>query len=215
MKFFDTYLFDFDGTLVDSMPSYTAAMLSILDEKEISYEKDLNATVTPLGVLKTAKYFVEVLGYPGSVEEVIGKMKEKLMDAYFYHVPAKKNVPETLRALKERGASLCVLTASPHVTLDPCLKRLGLYDLFDSVWSCDDFSTSKADPEIYRAVARKLHKKAEEILFLHDNLGADKTALSAGMKVCGVFDESSKEDTDQIRTLCDFYIDDFRQLLDF
>ena len=32
---FNTYLFDFDGTLVDSMPSYIAAMLRILDENNI------------------------------------------------------------------------------------------------------------------------------------------------------------------------------------
>ena len=33
-----TYLFDFDGTLVDSMPTYITAMLRILDENNISYD---------------------------------------------------------------------------------------------------------------------------------------------------------------------------------
>ena len=32
-----TYLFDFDGTLVDSMPTFVSVMLRILDENEIKY----------------------------------------------------------------------------------------------------------------------------------------------------------------------------------
>ena len=55
----------------------------------------------------------------------------------------------------------------------------------------------------------------EKVLFLDDNFNADKTAKSADMPVCGVFDPSSEEYTEEIRAICDFYIDDFAQLLDF
>ena len=34
---FETYLFDFDGTLVDSMPTYISIMLKILDVNNIKY----------------------------------------------------------------------------------------------------------------------------------------------------------------------------------
>ena len=34
---YNTYLFDFDGTLVDSMPSFISVMLRILDENGIKY----------------------------------------------------------------------------------------------------------------------------------------------------------------------------------
>ena len=44
------YLFDFDGTLVDSMPTYVSAMLRILDENKIPYEKDIPKIITPLGL---------------------------------------------------------------------------------------------------------------------------------------------------------------------
>ena len=37
-----------------------------------------------------------------------------------------------------------------------CLKRLSLYDLFDNVWSCEDFGTTKSDPEIYRMAAERI-----------------------------------------------------------
>ena len=215
MKYFDTYLFDFDGTLVDSMPAYCGAMKRILDDYGISYGPDLIKIITPLGTIGTAKYYVEKMGVPDTEEKIIERMKEYLIDAYWYRIPAKNNVESTLKALKEKGASLNVLTASPHVTLDACLKRLGLFDLFDNVWSCDDFFTTKADPEIYRMAAEKMGTTVDKVLFLDDNFNADKTAKSADMPVCGVYDPSSDEYTEQIRALCDFYIDDFSQLLDF
>ena len=92
------------------------------------------------------------------------------------------NVPEVLRELKNRGASLNVLTASPHITLDACLKRLGLWELFDNVWSCDDFNTTKADPQIYVHAAEKMNTTADKVLLLDDNLNADLTAKAAGMR---------------------------------
>ena len=141
-----TYLFDFDGTLVDSMPTYIATMLRILDECHITYGEDLIKTITPLGADGTAEYFIHELGLDMPKAQVMLLMKHYLLDAYQHTIPAKANVIPVLKELKRRGASLNVLTASPHITLDVCLKRLGIWDLFDHIWSCDDFSTTKADP---------------------------------------------------------------------
>lgn len=211
---YTTYLFDFDGTLVDSMPAFVSTMLKILDENNIKYGNDIIKIITPLGYEGTAKYFKEQLGIKMPVDEIIALMNRYIYDEYAYNIPAKKNVVETLRKLKEQGANLNVLTASPHSVLDVCLKRLGIFDVFTNVWSCDDFKTTKADPDIYVMVAKKLNKKVDEIWFLDDNLGADTTAKSAGMKVCGVYDESSEDYTEEIKAITDHYIYNFSELLD-
>ncbi len=207
-----TYLFDFDGTLVDSMPTFVSSMLRILDENGIAYGDDIIKIITPLGLLGTADYFVKI-GVPLSKEEIIELMKKYMLEAYFYHIEAKENVISVLATLRKQGASLNVLTASPHITLDACLKRLGILDLFANVWSCDDFGTTKADPEIYKMAAEKIGVPVSDVLFLDDNFNADKTAKSAGMKVCGVYDESSKEYVDEMKALADYYIYDFSELL--
>ncbi len=208
----NTYLFDFDGTLVDSMPTYVSVMLRILDENGMSYDSSIVKTITPLGYVGTAKYYVE-MGLPLTQEEIISQMNKYALDEYVYNIQAKEHVVETVRALKARGDSLHVLTASPHITLDPCLKRLGIFDLFENVWSCEDFATTKADPEIYRMAAEKIGRPVEEIIFLDDNYNADKTAKEAGMIVYGVFDESSREYEADIRSVTDRYIRDFSELL--
>ena len=208
----NTFLFDFDGTLVDSMPTYASSMIRILDENDVNYPNDIIKIITPLGLIGAADYFVS-LGINLSKNEIIEKMKFYMLNEYLYNIPAKNNVLLVLRKLKECGACLNVLTASPHVTLDPCLKRLGLFDLFANVWSCDDFNTTKADPNIYKMAADNIGVDINHIIFLDDNINAVKTAKTAGMKVCGVFDESSEEFTEEIKFATDFYINDFSELL--
>ena len=208
-----TYLFDFDGTLVDSMPTYISAMLRILDENHIQYDNNIIKIITPLGLNGTAEYYINQLGVKMSKEQLVSVMKEYMLDAYFHTIPAKENVLDVLKVLKDQGASLNVLTASPHITLDACLKRLDLWRLFDNVWSCDDFNTTKADPQIYVQAAEKLNQSVEDVLFLDDNLNADLTAKAAGMKVCGVYDESSEDYVDQMKAAADFYVYNFKELL--
>ncbi len=210
---YNTYLFDFDGTLVDSMPSFVAVMLRILDENNIKYESDIIKIITPLGYRGTAAYFREKLGLKLSEKEILSLMNKYAYDEYAKNIPAKKNVVETLRKLKDMGADLNVLTASPHSVLDVCLKRLGIYDLFTNVWSCDDFSTTKSDVEIYKMSAEKIGKSIEEILFLDDNFNAVKTASLSGIKTCGVYDSSSDEYIEEIKTVSHHYINDFSELL--
>ena len=207
-----TYLFDFDGTLVDSMPTYVSVMLRILDENNVKYSDDIVKIITPLGYQGTAKYFIK-LGLDLPLEEITKAMNTYALDAYANKIGEKSNVISTVKELKARGNSLNVLTASPHTMLDPCLKRLGIFELFDNVWSCDDFGTTKADPEIYKMAAEKLEKKVDEIIFLDDNYNADKTAKSAGMTVYGVYDPSSAEFESDIKAITDRYIYDFKELL--
>ena len=207
-----TYLFDFDGTLVDSMPAYVGVMMRILDENNIPHDNSIMKIITPLGYIGTAKYYREVMGVSVPEDELIATMHKYAHDEYAYNIPAKSNVIEVLKKLKADGADLNVLTASPHEALDPCLKRLGIFDLFTNVWSCEDFGTTKSDPEIYRMAAEKMGTTVEKVLFLDDNYNADKTAKSAGMKVCGVYDDSSAEYTEEIKGVSDFYINDFIEL---
>ncbi|MBR2907103.1 MAG: HAD family hydrolase [Clostridia bacterium] len=211
---YNTYLFDFDGTLVGSMPAYIAVMLRILDENNIRYANDIIKIITPLGYVGTAKYYIEQLGLGMTQDKLIETMNQYAYNEYAHNIQAKTNVIETLKKLKEQGADLHVLTASPHSVLDVCLKRLEMFDLFTAIWSCEDFGTTKTDPEIYKMAAERIGKPIEDILFLDDNYNADKTAASVNMKVCGVYDMSSEEYTEEIKRISDHYIYDFSGLLD-
>ena len=206
-----TYLFDFDGTLVDSMPTFASVMLKILDEYGIKYESDIVKVITPLGYAGTAKYF-NTLGVDMPVDELVSKMISYATVEYAENIQAKPGVVEALLELKARGCSLNVLTASPHSLLDVCLKRLGIYNLFDNVWSSDDFGLTKANPEIYKEAARRLGVLPTEVIFADDNPGALKTAKLGGMRAYGVYDASAEEYIEEMKSIADKYVYEFSEL---
>jgi HAD superfamily hydrolase (TIGR01509 family) len=194
------------------MPTFISTMLRILDENNMKYKADIVKTITPLGYEGTAEYY-KTLGVPLTVQEMVKKMNIYAQKEYAENIQAKNNVINVLKILKARGDKLNILTASPHKMLDCCLMRLGILDLFDNVWSCDDFQTTKADLKIYKRVAERIGIGINKIIFLDDNLHALKTAKTAGMQVYGVYDASSKEYTKEIIQISNRYILDFTELL--
>lgn len=194
------------------MPSFAAMALRILDEYQVSYGEDIIKIVTPLGYGGMARYF-QTLGIQKSEEQLVAQMIAYASEDYRERIGAKKNVCTTLKALKAQGASLNVLTASPHSILDPCLKRLGIFELFDNVWSSDDLGTIKADPKIYAIAAEKIGLPIDRILFVDDNLGANQAAKKSGIQTCGIYDPSSADYVDEMRQVTDFYVYDFAELL--
>jgi len=206
-----TYLFDFDGTLVDSMPVFSRVMQDIFEENSLPVADDFVKIITPLGYTGTAKYAQE-LGCTLTVEEFVAEATKRMVPQYHFHIPEKPFVREKLLQLKAAGHSLNVLTASPHSVLDACLQRLGLYGLFDRVWSCEDFATTKADPQIYVRAAALLGKQVEACMFVDDNVGAVSTARQAGMISVGIYDDSSRDLIAEMTAASDIYIYDFSEL---
>ena len=207
-----TYLFDFDGTLVNSMPTFISVMLRILDEHKIKYSSNIVKVITPLGYHGTAEHFRK-LGIAMPTEELVKTMNDYAYCEYENNIQAKPGVVETLKALSERGDSLNILTASPHKMLDVCLKRLGIWDLFDNVWSSDDFQTTKSNPEIYKMAAGKIGVPVEKIIFVDDNANAVKTAKLAGALAYGIYDDSSADYIEEMQSVSDRYIKSFDELL--
>jgi HAD superfamily hydrolase (TIGR01509 family) len=205
-------IFDFDGTLVDSMQGWANFIFGHLDKLHINYPDNIIKIVSPLGTRGAANYLIE-LGVDSTVDDLLELMDSFALDEYTYRVPAKDHVIDKLHELKKVGYSLNILTACNHNLLDPCLKRLGIFDIFDNVWSSDDFGTGKADPKIYRLAAQRLGKTVDEVIFVDDNLGADKTAKSAGMTVYGIYDESSKDYVEDMKAATDAYLYTFEEIL--
>ena len=200
------YLFDFDGTLVDSMPHWSEKMLNILRQCGISGSVELISYIATLGDLGTAKYFREELGVPYTVDRMLQMMDDYALPKYCFEIPLKEGVREMLMAWKQSGIRLAVLTASPHRMLDPCLKRLGVFDWFDYVWSTDDFGNSKNNPAIYGQVADALGVTAKDITFFDDNLNAVRAAGRAGLRTVGVYDLSAEAYRRELEAACDQYV---------
>lgn len=207
-----TYIFDFDGTLVDSMPYWSEKMLNILRKTNTPYPADVIKRITPLGDIGTAKYFRDELGVPLTFDEMYAMMDEYALPKYRDIIPLKDGVRDYLTLLKKNGCTIHVLTASPHKMVDPCLKRLGVFDWFGNVWSCDDFGTTKSDPTIYTEAVRRIGTSVSDGVFFDDNIGAVRTAAQAGLYTVGVYDATGEDFADELKQTADRYIVSFAEL---
>ena len=90
------YVFDLDGTLVDSMPYFTKGILSILDDAKIPYEPSLINVVTPLGYTKSAELYV-TMGVKDDVATIVKNIEKKLVKEYSENVKLKPGVEKYLR----------------------------------------------------------------------------------------------------------------------
>lgn len=118
-----------------------------------------------------------------------------------------------MRKRKSEGDGLYVLTANRHLTTDACLKNNGVYELFDEVFSTDDFALAKSDARIYETLCEKIGCKPQDIRFYDDNLANLKTAKAAGVYAVGIYDSTSDDLSEEIEAAADEYHRSFEELL--
>lgn len=207
------YVFDLDGTLIDSVSRYSAGILKILDDAGITYDDTLIKIITPLGYTKTAEYYIERFGMQDTVENIVAHIEKNLYTEYAENIVLKPTVREYLEKLNSEGAALYVLTASPHLVTDVCLKRNGVYDLFDIVWSLDDFGLTKSDTRVFYKVAELLGCKTGDIHFFDDNMIALENGAEAGCMTYGVYDSQTEEEIEEIRPKLKKFIRSFAEMM--
>ncbi len=207
------YLFDFDGTLADSMPVWAEKMLRILKITKTPYPADVIRRITPLGDLGTARYFQEKLGVPWGIERMLEEMNAYALPKYRDEIPLKPGVVSYLEALRARHCSLNILTASPHRMLDPCLQRNGIAHFFAHIWSCDDFGLTKSQPQIYLEAVSRMGAMSARTAFFDDNPGAIQAAARAGLYTVGVYDPTGEEFMDAMKRAARQYILSFEGMI--
>ncbi len=209
----EVYIFDFDGTLVDSMSKAVKVVLGYLTKHGVSYPDDIIRTLIPLGFTGIAKYYHEHFGIPQCPERILSDFQEELAHIYATEMEAKSGAEKTLKTLKERGARLFILTGSPHVFLDKCLYRLDLAQYFEACWTTEDLGLSKGDARIYGETAKRIGVPIADCVMVDDGVKALKKAHEAGMQTVGFYDSYSAENENEMCSFADKYIYNFEELL--
>ena len=206
------YIFDMDGTLVDSVYALDVGTKKFLDSHGVKYPHNLVEIITPLGYDGASKY-LQKLGVNLPTEEIKQIMKDSMLVEYQTSIPAKEHATELLEKLRNEGHTVCLLTASPHFLIEPCFKRLDLYKHFDHVWSTDDLELEKSNVMIYHEVAKMLGKYIGDCTFVDDNINNIRAAKKAGMHTVAIYDEAGKLAENELKELADKYIYSLGELL--
>ena len=101
-----------------------------------------------------------------------------------------------------RGVPMALASASSIRDVQAAMTRLGLWDKFRAVLTCDEYG-SKQGPAIYQVAAEKLGAAPACTAVFEDSLQALRTAHEAGFLTVMVDDEASREDWPQMEALAD------------
>ena len=209
-----TYFFDMDGTLVDSMMrGWNDVILKYLNDREIKYQESIIVDLVTLGFMGISKFFVENLGVDKTPEELYDYFMVALEPLYQNEYPAKEGAVEAIQKLKAEGVSVNVISGSPMRFVIPCLKRLGLYELLDNVFSLEEFNLTKSDKELFLKLAQKMGAAPEECVVVDDSVNALKTAKSAGLQTVGIYEEAVKNSWADVCAVADRSILNFTELV--
>jgi 2-haloalkanoic acid dehalogenase type II len=121
------------------------------------------------------------LGIRENLEELADAITDQWWDNA--DVELYPDVKETLRALKEMGLKIGIVTNSFRTDIEEILSRTSLTGQFDVTVGVDDIGKPKPNREIFLYALRKLGVPPQESLFVGDNLktdyeGAEKAGLN-------------------------------------
>ena len=206
-----SYIFDLDGTLLDSLDVWSKIDIEFLEKRGIAIPPDYQDVVSSMSFPEAAAYTIKRFILPDSVESIMREWNNMAVYAYGNTVQLKPYAKEYLYALNECGAKMAVATSSTPCLYEPALRNLGVYDLFHVFCTSEEAGYGKSRPDIFLLTAKKLNVKPEQCIVFEDILPAIKCAKSIGMTVYGVYDKVSKNDWEEIQQTADGVIFDFRQ----
>ena len=202
-------IFDMDGTLLDSMEFWQNLGRQYLESKGKSPDDDLEDVIESMTLQESASYFKKKYDLDEDTEEIIKEVLDFIEDKYLNEIPLKKGVKKFLEKVYSQGYKMCILTTSEKSQAIGALKRTGVLDLFDEVYTDRDFNLSKKDPQIYIKTCEKMGESPSDTVVFEDALYAVESAKKTKCTVVGVYDEYSKCDWDKIISIADKAIKNF------
>ena len=105
-------------------------------------------------------------------------------------------------------------TSSDRALFEPCLRRNGIYGLFDAFTQTNEVPRGKKFPDVYMKAAGKAGCSVNECIVFEDVLSAAQGAKSGGFTVVAVYDEASADDWPDICRIADYNIRSYSELCD-
>ncbi len=204
-------IFDFDGTLFDTMHIWNTAGSDYLATLGITAKSDLNRTISPMPMRDSAQFMKSEYALSLSVEEIMDGVNRMIADFYCNHALPKENVLSSLEYLREHNIKMCIATATDRVQIEAALKRCGMSSFFEAVYTCSEVGCGKERPDIYLEALASLGTEISETAVFEDAFHAAKTAKDAGFFLTGVYDPSEWR-REEMQRISDLYIENFSEI---
>ena len=176
---FEAYIFDCDGTIVDSMPLHYLAWRQALGEWNCHFDERLfyewggrptTEIVATLNALRGLRMPVQT----------VADRKEEL---YYRSLPRLKAVPEVLEHIEAQHGRIpfAVVSGSTKESVEASLRSLNLLDRFGVLVCAGDYHNPKPHPEAFLIAAERLGIAPQACLVFEDTDMGIQGARAAGM----------------------------------
>ena len=211
---FKAAIFDLDGTLLDSMGVWARVDELFFERRGMAVPEDYGRALAGLSYRESAEYTIARFGFTQSWQEIVDEWTRQARQEYAENVRLKPGAREYLQALAAAGVKLAVATALPEYLYAPCLKHLGIYDMFAALVSTDDTGgRGKAGGEVFLLAAQRVGEAPAHCAVFEDVLEGVRGAKRAGMRAYFVRDDASKHHHDEMARIADGAVDSFCDLL--
>ena len=182
-------IFDLDGTLTNTLESMTYSVNLTLKEMGLSQiTKDQCRMFVGNGARVLIEESLKVSGDPKAsrIEEGM-KIYGRIFDQNCtYHVTLYEGIPEMLKALKDRGIHLAVLSNKPDRQTVKVVKEIFGDNIFDYAQGQKDGIRRKPEPDGVWYLMEQMQVSKEECLYIGDSEVDAATGKNAGLKTIGV-----------------------------
>lgn len=177
---FDTFIFDLDGTLLDTVPDLVLLTNWILEQVGCP-------TRTPEEILSFVGSGVRRLIYLALPEDASEEMRKRAMELwnanfheYYHHTEPFAGVPEMLDELRARGCALGVVSNKLQAGVD-LIMAMRLPEKVDVMYGESPLIPRKPDPTGIQQAMRMLKTAPEDTVYVGDSPGDIRAARNAGV----------------------------------
>ena len=187
-------IFDFDGTLIDSVPDLadaTNAMLTTLGKAPYPLETIRNWVGNGSKMLVERALVGKIEVLEGELtEETVDHAEQVFFDAYKNLSGSKTvaypDVDSGLKKLRAAGFKLALVTNKPIRFVPKILQSFGWQDLFSEVLGGDSLSVKKPDPAPLLHVCEALDVTPAQAIMIGDSRNDILAGQNANMDTLGL-----------------------------
>jgi len=177
---FKAYLFDCDGTIVDSMPLHYVAWKQALAEYSCTdFSEELFYSMGGMPVPDV----VATLNKRDGLHMPVAEFAERKEQLYYDLIHELQPVPEVLEVIRAEHGKIpfAVVSGSTRESVVKSLGALGILGLFDTLVCAGDYARGKPAPDPFLLAAKRLGVAAEDCLVFEDAEVGIQAATAAGM----------------------------------